>query len=111
MAFKKPYLLAFGFTLLGGTATRTIDHYLFERQKEETFKVADVNNDGYIDLIVDNNWRIILTANQRDISPVDTIDPSYKTCLFSSETQIPNDGNTNTLREQARPLLEYCLRH
>ncbi len=107
MASPRPYFLALGFTLLGAIG----GHYLWPQTAEKSVHSADGNGDGNVDLIVDNNWRIILTTDQGYIAPADTVDPSYKVCLFPAETVIPNDANTNTLREKARPLLEYCLSH
>src|SRR3989338_6123948 len=59
----------------------------FPSEKTNVF-VSDQDQDGYLDLIVDNNWWFILARDQESIAPADTHDSIYRICYTLKDTQL-----------------------
>jgi hypothetical protein len=100
----RPYAIGLGFTFLGGLFDRCI---LAHNQRPE-ITWEDRDHDDYTDIVVENNWRYIITNNTEYLKPRETLDPSYKICLFSEK--IPLTEDRSILREQFRPVLEHCFK-
>ena len=81
----------------------------FPSEKTNVF-VSDQDQDGYLDLIVDNNWWFILARDQESIAPADTHDSIYRICYTLKDTQLTAKSmTTEEFLTQVRPLLEKCM--
>ena len=79
------------------------------------FTIGERKRDHSIEMIIDNNWGIILTNNPSLFSdtyntPETRDQQDNRICLFSPERHIPYTQDPNLLKEGIRPLLEDCLR-
>jgi|SRR3989338_2223814 len=81
----------------------------FPSEKTNLF-IFDQDQDGYLDIIIDNNWWFILARDPKSIASAGTHNRMYRICYTLTDTQL----TTKTMTEkefltQVRPLLEKCM--
>ena len=103
-SFTRSYLLGFGTLLVGALAGA----YFFPREFSN-IDIEDRDNDGYLDIIIDKNWEIILTNKSEYLIPVENIQPNYKICYFTEPISMENIGTD--FAQRSRSILEDCLKN
>ena len=106
--FIASHFVGLGVTLMGGVLGIAMGAAIgYSQTLKKNMDLRDVDRDGFLDSIVDENWKIILVNNP---SLVKTQNPLYKICSFPKETKIPYSISTEDFSTATRPLLEECLK-
>ncbi len=100
---KQRWLFLAGLATVLASASAT--KYFFPREVSN-MGFYDKDLDGYVDVIEDKNWGIVLTNDSEYLIPVTDIDPSYKICYFSESISLTD----KEFVQRTRRVLEDCLR-
>lgn len=101
--YKKTQLvIGFGALALSVGVTR----YFFPREVSN-IGVYDKDLDGYVDVIEDKNWNIVLTNKSEYLIPVEKLNPDVRICYFSESIPMENIGQE--FAQRTRKVLEDCI--
>jgi len=100
---RRDFTLGFATIFAGALAGA----YFFPREVSN-IGIYDKDEDGYVDVIEDKNWGIVLTNNSSYLIPVKDLDPNVKICYFSESISMENIGQE--FAQRTRSLLEECLK-
>lgn len=101
-SFLSHYLLGLGTMLVGAAAGA----YLFPREIPN-MEIYDRDNDGSVDLLIDNNWRILFFEKNSPPLDRETLDRGYMPCSFSTKISVKN--LSEDFRSKSWYMLEDCL--
>ncbi|MDP3728470.1 MAG: hypothetical protein Q8R18_03365 [bacterium] len=97
--------ILFGLATIGISAA--LGAYLFPREVSN-IGIYDKDLDGYVDVIEDKNWKIILTNDSKNLIQEENRDFLYITCYYSETISMKNIGTE--FAQRVRPYLEDCLK-
>ena len=111
--FGESYLKSLSLTLawgIIGIIPGAFIGYNLTSTKKPNIELQDIDRDGSVDAIIDENWKIIIINNPSYIlEQIKTENQTYRVCIFPKETKIPFGLEEKYFSQTVRPILEDCI--